>query len=260
MNFGGHLLTGWALSQAGDFTRTEQRVITLMAIAPDVDGLAILLPGTFEEWHRTFGHNIFFGLGFPLLSLLIARHGRRVLLLTFSYLAMFSHFLLDLFVTGWWALYPLWPVSDWMILMSLYIPEPVMKYHLQITLFASLVVLAVVLYRKRGRSPFSLVSDRFDKLHDHLHHLPIPASVRALFFTCVLLRQGEGGSVMWTMRKGWAFHRRIVCVVFTPPDRVSHVGHPAWLGLPLPPNPAHPSLSPPPSRQRFRWLDPWPCR
>lgn len=162
MNFGGHLLTGWALSQAGEFNRNEQRVIALMAIAPDIDGLAILLPGTFEEWHRTFGHNVFFGLAVPLLSLFIASPGRRVFLLTFSYLAMLSHFLLDLFVTGWWALYPLWPVSDWMILMSLYIPEPIMKYHIQITLFVLLVALTVFLYRRNGRSPFSLISERFD--------------------------------------------------------------------------------------------------
>jgi len=162
MNFGGHLLTGWALSQAREFNRNEQRVITLMAIAPDIDGLAILLPGTFEEWHRTFGHNVFFGLSVPLLGWFIASPARRVLLLTFSYLAMLSHFLLDLVVTGWWALYPLWPISDWMILMSLYIPEPIMKYHLQITLFILLVALTVYLYRKKGRSPFSLVSDRFD--------------------------------------------------------------------------------------------------
>lgn len=162
MNFGGHLLTGWILSQAGEFNRTEQRIITLMAVAPDIDGVSILFPGAFHEWHRTFGHNIFFGSIVPLLSLWFAAPGGKARLLVFSYLAMLSHYLLDLFVTGWWGFYPLWPVSDRMILMSLYIPERIMKYHLQISLFLLLVAATVWIYRKKRISPFSLISDRCD--------------------------------------------------------------------------------------------------
>lgn len=163
MNFGGHILTGWLISQQGEFKPAERRAIMLAAIAPDIDGLFVLGPASWREWHRTFGHNVFWAVAAPLLLLIFLKGGRRKKMAPVLFLAMGSHFLLDLFVTGWWSLMPLWPVSDKAILMSLYIPENIMKYHIQIGLFIILTALAVYYIRKTKTTPVEILGRRADR-------------------------------------------------------------------------------------------------
>lgn len=163
MNFGGHLMTGWAIANARESSYGERRYLTVMAIAPDIDGFAIAIPSLFEQWHRTFGHNVFFGALVPLSAFLFFGRKDSVRLLPWGYLALASHFLLDLFVTGWWGFYPFWPTSDFMILMSLYIPEWFMKYPLQISIFLLLVGLTIWIYRRTGRTPIEILSPQLDR-------------------------------------------------------------------------------------------------
>ncbi|HPB31753.1 MAG TPA: metal-dependent hydrolase [Candidatus Sumerlaeota bacterium] len=173
MNFGGHLMSGWLISR-GTSDAAERRLVMLSAIAPDADGLFILGPESWREAHRTFGHNIFWAILVPLILLVFVRRGRRWRLLPLLFAGMASHFVLDLFVTGWWSLVPFWPISDWDILMSRYIPEHVMKYHIQIGLFAALLVPVVWFVRKEGRSPLEILGVRADRFF--LNFITMPFS------------------------------------------------------------------------------------
>jgi membrane-bound metal-dependent hydrolase YbcI (DUF457 family) len=163
MNFGGHLMAGWLIGHAREFDSSERRFITVMSVAPDVDGLLIVVPALFEQLHRTFGHNVFFGTIVPLSAFLFFQKRRALRVLPFAFAALLSHYFLDLVVTGWWAFYPLWPVGDTMILMSQYVPERVMKYHLQISLGLLLFVATWVLYLKKHRTPLETISVAFDR-------------------------------------------------------------------------------------------------
>ena len=172
MNFGGHLMAGWLIANGGDYSRVERRVITLMAVAPDTDGLFILGPSAWREWHRTFSHNLFWAILVPLLVLIFLPRGRRVRLAPLLYVAMLSHFLLDLFVTGWWILMPLWPVSEWGILMTDWIPENVMKYYIQLGLFVILAFPTLYIMIKHRRTPFEILGGRLDMFFQRFIMLP----------------------------------------------------------------------------------------
>jgi membrane-bound metal-dependent hydrolase YbcI (DUF457 family) len=173
MNFGGHLMAGWLISNTSDFSRSERAAITIMAISPDVDGIFMIGPASWYEWHRTFGHNIFWALIIPLITLYFIKKGRRAKVLPFLYIGMLSHFILDLFVTGWWILMPFWPLSDWAILMSRWIPENIMKYHIQIGLFILFTIAVVYLIIKKKRTPLEIFGKNFDTFIQRFVTLPL---------------------------------------------------------------------------------------
>ncbi len=164
MNFGGHLITGWLISKIGDFNHSERRFITIMGILPDLDAFSVLSPDKLGDWHRTFGHNIFFGLAAPITAFLFFKKGRGLKILPFALASIFVHYILDLVITGWWAFYPFWPLNkNFTILTSLYIPENVMKYYLQIGLFIILLFIVIMIYRKSKTTPLEIISPDFDK-------------------------------------------------------------------------------------------------
>jgi len=175
MNFGGHLMTGWILSHAGSSNVSERRAVTILAIAPDVDGIFILGPTHWREWHRTFGHNVFFAAAILFITLLFLKKGRRLWLLPLLSAALLSHFILDIFVTGWWSLMPLWPLSDWSILMSQVIPENVMKYYIQIGLFVFLLAVTICLIIRYRRTPLEIFGSSVDIFFQRFVSLPFRA-------------------------------------------------------------------------------------
>ena len=164
-------MTGWLVAHARNFSRAERRAVTLMAIAPDLDGLLMWGPSSWREWHRTFSHNIFFAFLVPLFALLFLSRGRRIRLLPWLYLGILSHFLLDL-VTGWWILMPLWPVSQWGILMTDWIPENIMKYYIQLGLFFLLIIPTVMILIRHGRTPLELMGRNADVFIQRFLSLP----------------------------------------------------------------------------------------
>jgi membrane-bound metal-dependent hydrolase YbcI (DUF457 family) len=188
MNFGGHLMAGWLIANAGSESASERRAITVMAIIPDLDGLFIFGPQSWREWHRTFSHNIFFALAIPLLTFFLIPKSRRLKILPFLYVAMASHFVLDLFVTGWWILMPFWPVSQWGILMTNWISENTMKYYIQIGLFIILIFPTVYIIIKRRRTPFEILGTKADRFFQNFLSLPFKShcaycTARA-FYSC----------------------------------------------------------------------------
>lgn len=172
MNFGGHLMAGWLVANAGSENASERRAISFMAILPDLDGLFIIGPESWREWHRTFSHNIFFFVALPILTLFLIPKTRRLRILPFLYLAMASHFILDLFVTGWWILMPFWPVSEWGILMTNWISENTMKYYIQLGLFIVLIFPTVYIIITWKRSPFEILGTKADQFFQNFLTLP----------------------------------------------------------------------------------------
>ena len=67
-----HLLAGWLVSNTAPLSRRDRALVTLSALAPDLDGLGIVADfiahgteGPLYWWwrlHHTVGHNLGFGL------------------------------------------------------------------------------------------------------------------------------------------------------------------------------------------------------
>jgi len=146
-----------------------------MAALCDVDAIFLPFPETYAQWHRTFGHNLWVWLGAPLVLLFFLRRGRRLLVLALAYLAMASHVVLDLIATGWWAMYPFWPLKGWAvseILTSKYIPENTMKWVIQPALIVLIVAGMVWIYVRYKRTPLEAISPKVDSLLMNFALLP----------------------------------------------------------------------------------------
>jgi membrane-bound metal-dependent hydrolase YbcI (DUF457 family) len=197
MNFGGHVEAGWLLAHTADFSLSERRLITLLAILPDADGL-FFFSATWNEYaHRTFGHNIWVFICAPLVASLFVSPARRLRVAPLLYISLGLHFFLDLFVTGWWELRPLFPLHGGNITMSHVLTqlvpldwEWVMKYPVQIGLLAVLTAGTIVVYLKYRRTPLEVISPRLDKLV--MNFLLLPWHVRCshcgkpAFYRCSL--------------------------------------------------------------------------
>jgi len=210
MNFGGHLMAGWLIANGSDFSRGERRAITLMAVAADLDGLLMYGPAAGREWHRTFSHNIFFAILVPMLVLLFLPSGRRSKIVPWLYLGMFSHFVLDLLVTGWWILTPFWPISAWGILMTDWIPEYVMKYYIQLGLFAVLLVPCVRIIIRHKRTPLEVLGKDVDVFIQRFVSLPF-VSRCALCRGRAFYRCDECGAPLCGSHRRFAGFLKISC-------------------------------------------------
>jgi hypothetical protein len=173
MNFGGHVMAGWLIANSVK-TRSvgERRLITLIGILPDIDGIFTFVPGL-GHLHRTFGHNVWLLLISPIAAtFLFLPRERRAPLFPLLLLSIGIHFIFDLFVTGWWPLMPLWPFSMEAFYMDRYIPEHIMKYYIQIGLFAVLLIPTLHIVIKKKRSPLEVISPGFDCFVQNFVTLP----------------------------------------------------------------------------------------
>jgi membrane-bound metal-dependent hydrolase YbcI (DUF457 family) len=175
MSTGGHMGAGWLLAHSVRLNRFERRWVVIMAILCDVDAIFLPFPQAYADLHRTFGHNLWVWLGAPLVIPFFVARGRRLLVLALAYLAMASHVALDLVATGWWGMYPFWPLKGWTvseILISNYIAENTMKWIIQPILLVFFVAAMVWIYIRHKRTPLEAISPNVDSLLTNFALLP----------------------------------------------------------------------------------------
>lgn len=173
MNFGGHLLASWWLANVtARHSATERRVITLMGLLPDIDGVCTFIQGL-GHLHRTFGHNLWLLLSAPLLAtFLFISPPRRLFLYPILFSVISLHYVMDIFATGWWPLMPLWPLSEQAFYMDRYIPQYIMKYYIQIGLFVILLLPTVLIFLRYKRTPLAVLSAGLDRFFQDFIILP----------------------------------------------------------------------------------------
>ena len=176
MNTVSHFFLGWMVANTADFNWRERMLVTFAGVAPDLDGLGIIVERStmetddpllwFTNYHHVLGHNIFVALALTVLAFVLARQRWRTASLVFA--SFHVHLLADL-IGGKgpdgvrWAiyyLYPLlptedryglnwtgmWELNDWRnFLISIYC-----------------IVLTFYLAWKRGYSPVGIFSERSD--------------------------------------------------------------------------------------------------
>jgi hypothetical protein len=167
-----HLLIGWAVANTTALERRDRAIVTLAGIAPDIDGLGILVDfarddGRLDWWwalHHTLAHNLTAALVYSLIAFGIAR--RRLATATLAFVAYHLHLLGDL--VGSRAPdgypYPIPYLNPWNDAVAL-----TWSGQWELNAWPNLLITAGLLawtFRfawRRGRSPLEIVSPRADR-------------------------------------------------------------------------------------------------
>jgi len=118
-----HFLSGWAVANAMPLNKRERMLVTLAAVAPDIDGIGVVWDVLsrsggvefYQRFHHVFGHNIFFGLLFACLAFLTGTQKGKVFGLM---VASFHLHLAGDFIGArgigddFWPVTYFWPFSD----------------------------------------------------------------------------------------------------------------------------------------------------
>ncbi len=169
-----HLLVGWGLANSAPLNRLERACITLAGVAPDFDGLGIIVDVATQnsaaptEWwgtyHHILGHNLAFGLAAGTATFLVSK-GRWLA----TFLALLS-FHLHLFgdIVGargpdgdQWPIPYLLPFShEWQLAWS-----GQWELNAWPNFLITIVLLSITFYLAwgRGYSPIEMVSVRADR-------------------------------------------------------------------------------------------------
>lgn len=176
MHVGTHFLTGWLVAlPKGALTPRERGAIACVGVAPDLDGLGLLVDKVndwaggesiyYETWHHVLGHNLGAALVFSAVAAGPARRGHRLAVALLAFLSVHSHLFFDLLGSrgsdgSQWPIPYLAPFSQaWQLTWR---GQWLFNSWQNTTIIA--VVLLLTLYGawKYGRSPVGLISAEAD--------------------------------------------------------------------------------------------------
>ena len=107
MHVGSHFLAGWLTSlPAEGLTPRERGAIAIAGVAPDLDGLGLLVDKVngwrgsesiyYETWHHVLAHSVGGALLFAGVAAAFARAGKRLQVALLTFLSTHLHLLFDL--------------------------------------------------------------------------------------------------------------------------------------------------------------------
>lgn len=153
-----HAALGWAIGNLGGGDRRVRNYCTLGAVLPDIDAVAYVFgPKAYQDWHHTFGHNVFLWMAFTCWVAWHCGSWRAALL---AFLSFGSHLVTDAQFSGW-KLYLFWPVSraGYVFPGSVGLESPINTW----LVYASFIVVAALalIYK---RTPLDIPSPKLDAL------------------------------------------------------------------------------------------------
>jgi hypothetical protein len=171
-----HILVGWLVANAGGLDRRDRVIVTAASVAPDVDGLGLVVDLStssgasptqwYAEYHHVLAHNLLFALLVGGASLIAAKQKRSTVSLVL--IAFHLHLLGDLVGArgpapeGYqWPILYLWPVSY----AAAWTWEGQWELNAwpNFLLTIATLTLAIFLAWKRGYSPLEMFSRKADK-------------------------------------------------------------------------------------------------
>jgi hypothetical protein len=169
-----HALVGWSVAQGTTLGRRDRALVTVAGVAPDVDGLGILvdwatrLAASPTEWwghyHHVLGHNLAFGLVVATAAFFLG--ARRKLVFLLALLSFHLHLLGDLVGArgpdgDQWPIPYLAPFSSsWQLSWQ---GQWALNAWPNVAITVALLGVALYLAWWRGFSPVELVSARADR-------------------------------------------------------------------------------------------------
>jgi LexA-binding, inner membrane-associated putative hydrolase len=184
MHIGTHFLAGWlvAVPRGGSLaplgtslTPRERGAIAFAGVAPDIDGLPIVVDKVngmfgresfyYETWHHVLAHNLGAAILFASVCAAIAGAGRRRIVFLLAFISTHLHLLFDLIGSrgtdgSQWPIPYLSPFSQaWQLTWS---GQWTFNSWQNTTIIAMLLLATLRAAWKYGRSPVGLFSARAD--------------------------------------------------------------------------------------------------
>jgi membrane-bound metal-dependent hydrolase YbcI (DUF457 family) len=153
-------MIGWMVSSPLR-TKKERLVVTLASILPDIDGAGILISlDHYGRYHHIFGHNIFTGLIFAVISSMLFKEKLKIFLL--SFMAFNTHVVGDLLGSGAaWGIPYLWPINK-----TIYDFSPPFQWELDswqnLVATALCIIGIIIIGLKKNRTIIELFSTKAD--------------------------------------------------------------------------------------------------
>jgi inner membrane protein len=157
-----HALVGWVIAQPL-VEKRDRFLVTAAAIMPDIDGMTFLAGvDTYQKYHHTFGHNIFTGIIFSAICLLMAKNKSQIFFICF--ISFHSHLVFDLLGSGAdWGIYYLWPLSSYELKSAPPFQWELDSWQNLMTTFLFIVAIFIIGVKK-GRTILELISSRLDSV------------------------------------------------------------------------------------------------
>lgn len=168
-----HGLLGWVLAESVGLSRRDRALVTVAAIAPDLDGLGVVAEFAtrntqqpllwFSDYHHVLCHNVGFALAFALFAVAIADTRTRTTVLV--WLSFHLHLLADVIGSrgpdgSQWPVPYLLPFSD--AVQWTWTGQWALNAWPNLAITAAALAVSVVFARRRGYSPVDLISPRAD--------------------------------------------------------------------------------------------------
>ncbi len=154
----GHGQLGWHLAELARLERKDRILCAIAGMAPDIDGLTILLgPSIYWGLHHTFAHSLFF---LPVIAVGIGIFGRnKILTVFFSLLAALAHVAVDVFgsmpVHALWPMYPDWAPID--------TPNPFIIFPVEFITPFVIIGWSIQVYKTRGVSILEIFGSQIER-------------------------------------------------------------------------------------------------
>jgi inner membrane protein len=169
-----HFLAGWVIGLPVGLTRRDRALVVLASLAPDVDGLPVLIDfargrhaGSLELWgrfHHAAAHKVTYAVVLALVCLLIAR--RRYVTAGLAFFAVNLHFLCDIIGSRGLDGYQ-WPIAYLMPFSQKWQLDVPWQWGLNAwpNIAITVALLGFTLYAAwvRGYSPVGMFSTRADR-------------------------------------------------------------------------------------------------
>ena len=176
MHVGTHFLAGWLVAAPKEgLTPRERGAIAFAGVAPDLDGLGLVVDKVngwagresfyYEHWHHVLAHNLGGALVFSAACAAVARKGHRRTVAALAFLSVHLHLFFDLLGSkggdgSHWPIPYLAPFSQaWQLTWS---GQWMFNSWQNTTIIALLLVTTLWAAWKYGRSPVSLLSNKWD--------------------------------------------------------------------------------------------------
>jgi len=175
MSPGSHLLIGWLVAAKPDFSRRERVLVSLSAVAPDIDGMGLIADVAspvfggetdfFYSYHHLLGHNLLAALLISSLAALLASK-KRLLVFALSFLCVHLHIICDVLGArgpdGYqWPIAYLYPLSSERTLV--WAGQWELNAWQNQVIGVAIITLCVIVSGRKGVSPLEILSVRLDR-------------------------------------------------------------------------------------------------
>jgi hypothetical protein len=154
-------LIAWLLAVGFLKNVNDRRLVVIAGVALDIDGaLSLVSVQSFLDYHHTFGHSFVFGLPLALIAGSLAKDKLRVIPVALGTFSL--HLVADIIGTNW-AVYPLYPFSEFGLTIGSLLSNYVIYFVIDPVAFIIILIAVIVVAYRKEFSPVEFISEKYDR-------------------------------------------------------------------------------------------------